>query len=118
MAERFWSGRPVFVTGATGLMGGWLVKRLLAEGADVVALVRDWVPRTMFAAEGLNEHVTVVEGRLEDQALLRRTLAEYAIKTVFHLAAQPLVGVAVVNPVGTLETNVMGTWNVLEAARQ
>jgi len=118
MSERFWSGRPVFVTGATGLMGGWLVKRLLAEGAEVVALVRDRVPRTMFMTEGMSERVTIVEGRLEDLPLLRRTLAEYAIRTVFHLAAQPLVGVAMVNPVGTLESNVMGTWNVLEAARQ
>jgi CDP-glucose 4,6-dehydratase len=99
-------------------MGGWLVKQLLAEEAEVVALVRDRVPRTMFASDGLSEQVTVVEGRLEDLALLRRTLAEYPIKTVFHLAAQPLVGVAVANPVGTLEANVMGTWNVLEAARQ
>src|SRR5215831_17069172 len=118
LMERFWSGRPVFVTGATGMMGGWLVKHLLAEGAQVVALVRERAPRTMFTAEGLSEQITAVEGCLEDRALLRRTLAEYAIKTVFHLAAQPLVSVAVVNPVGTLEANVMGTWNVLEAARQ
>ena len=118
MAERFWEKRPVFVTGATGLMGGWLVKRLLDEGAEVVALVRDKVPRSMFATEGMGKRVTVVEGSLEDGALLRRALSEYAVRTVFHLAAQPLVGVAVANPVGTLEANVMGTWNVLEAARQ
>jgi CDP-glucose 4,6-dehydratase len=118
MAERFWSGRRVFVTGATGLMGGWLVKRLLAEGADVVALVRDRVPRTMFMTEGLGDRVTIVQGCVEDLALLRRALSEYAINTVFHLAAQPLVGVAMANPVGTLEANVRGTWNVLETARQ
>jgi len=117
MTKRFWSGRPVFVSGATGLMGGWLVKQLLSEGADVVALVRDSVPRTMFTMEGLAARVTTVQGCLEDLALLRRTLSEYSIRTVFHLAAQPLVGVAKANPVGTLEANVMGTWNVLESAR-
>jgi CDP-glucose 4,6-dehydratase len=117
MAKRFWSGRPVFVSGATGLMGGWLVKHLLSEGADVVALVRDSVPRTIFATEGLAARVTTVQGCLEDLPLLRRTLSEYSIRTVFHLAAQPLVGVAKANPVGTLQANVMGTWNVLESAR-
>jgi CDP-glucose 4,6-dehydratase len=117
MAKRFWSGRPVFVTGATGLMGGWLVKHLLSEGADVVALVRDSVPRTIFATEGLAARVTTIQGCLEDLPLLRRALSEYSIRTVFHLAAQPLVGVAKANPVGTLQANVMGTWNVLESAR-
>jgi CDP-glucose 4,6-dehydratase len=117
MSNRFWKGRPVFVTGATGLMGGWLVKHLLSEGADVVALIRDSVPRTMFTTDGLASRVTSVQGCLEDLSLLRRTLSEYSIRTVFHLAAQPLVGVAKANPVGTLQANVMGTWNVLEAAR-
>lgn len=117
MAKGFWSGRPVFVSGATGLMGGWLVKRLLTEGADIVALVRDSVPRTIFATEGLAARVTTVQGCLEDLPLLRRTFSEYSIRTVFHLAAQPLVGVAKANPVGTLQANVMGTWNVLESAR-
>lgn len=115
--ERFWMDRPVFVTGGTGLMGGWLVKRLLEQGADVVALVRDRVPRTMFATEGLADKVTTVQGSIEDLPLLRRTFAEYSIRTVFHLAAQPLVGVAKLDPVGALQANVMGTWNVLEAAR-
>jgi len=116
--ETFWSGRAVFVTGATGLMGGWLVKRLIAGGADVVALVRDGHPKTMFATEGLKEKVTVVDGCLENLPLLRRTLLEYSVQTVFHLAAQPLVGVAKADPVSTLQVNIEGTWNVLEAARQ
>jgi|SRR5579871_3193369 len=114
----FWQERMVFVTGGTGLMGGWLIKALRLEGADVVALVRDNSPRSMLVREGILEQLTTVSGCLEDLPLLRRTLAEYSIDTVFHLAAQPLVGVAKVDPVGTLRANVMGTWNLLEACRQ
>src|SRR3954454_7924331 len=118
MQESFWRGRPVFVTGATGLMGGWLVKRLISEGAEVIALVRDRCPKTMFATEGLADKVIVVDGCLESHTLIRRTLLEYSVQTVFHLAAQPLVGVAKLDPMSTLQVNVQGTWNVLEAARQ
>lgn len=118
MSESFWRGRSVFVTGASGLMGGWLVKRLVEEGADVVALVRDGSPRSMLASERLTNRVAVVNGDLEDAPLLRRALCEYSVQTLFHLAAQPLVGVAKLDPVGTLRANVEGTWNVLEAARQ
>jgi CDP-glucose 4,6-dehydratase len=99
-------------------MGGWLVRRLVDEGADVVALVRDACPTGLLFSEQLYDRITVVRGCLEDLPLLRRSLAEYSIETVFHLAAQPLVGVAKKDPVGTLQANVLGSWNVLEAARQ
>ncbi|MEK7754165.1 MAG: NAD-dependent epimerase/dehydratase family protein, partial [Acidobacteriota bacterium] len=114
----FWQGRPVLVTGATGLIGGWLVKELLERGAEVVILLRDRTPNCLLAVEGLLQRLTVVEGCVRDQALLRRAMSEYSVDTVFHLAAQPLVGVAKLDPVGTLEVNVQGTWQVLEAARQ
>ena len=113
----FWEGRPVLVTGATGFMGGWLTRSLVERGADVVVLVRDRSPRSLLVREGWLSRVSVVSGAVEDRDLLRRTMAEYAVDTVFHLAAQPLVGVAKADPVGTLEVNVRGTWNVLEAAR-
>jgi len=113
----FWSGRPVFVTGGTGLLGGWLVKELAARGAEVVALVRDGSPRSMFFREGWDRRVATVVGDLGDRALLRRTICEYGVDTVFHLAAQALVGVAKADPLGTLEANVRGTWNLLDAAR-
>lgn len=113
----FWRSRSTLVTGATGLMGGWLTQRLADEGADIVALVRDSAPRSLAAQNGLLSRVSVVHGQLEDFALLRRTMAEYSVDTVFHLAAQPLVGVAKADPLGTLEANVRGSWNVLEAAR-
>ena len=98
-------------------MGGWVLRRLIAEGADVVALVRDGAPKSLAVEEGLISRVATVHGSLEDFSLLRRTISEYSVKTIFHLAAQPLVGVAKLDPLSTLETNIRGTWNVLEAAR-
>ena len=113
-----WRDRPPFITGATGLLGGWLVRDLVARGADVVCLVRDWPPHCEFVRTGLNERVTVVRGDVSDQALMERVLGEYEIATVFHLAAQTIVGVANRNPLSTFETNIKGTWTVLEAARR
>lgn len=117
MTNSFWHRRPVFVTGGTGLLGGWLVKDLVTHDAEVIALVRDRSPHNMLAREGVLGKLTVVHGALADFALLRRALCEYSVRTVFHLAAQPLVGVAKKDPMGTLEANVQGTWHVLEAAR-
>ena len=114
----FWRDRTVFVTGATGLLGSWLVRQLLAAGADVVVLVRDWVPRSEFVASGLVNDVRIVRGDVRDQEMLERALGEYEIATVMHLAAQTIVGVANRNPVSTLDTNIRGTWAVLEAARR
>ncbi|MCM3871761.1 MAG: GDP-mannose 4,6-dehydratase [Pyrinomonadaceae bacterium] len=114
----FWLDRQVFVTGATGLIGGWLVGRLLEAGADVVCLVRDWVPKSKLVRESLLEQVKVVRGDVVDQALLERTLGEYEIDTIIHLAAQTIVGIANRNPVSTFETNIAGTWAMLEACRR
>ena len=114
----FWQDRPVFVTGATGLVGGWLVKRLLDAGADVVCLVRDWVPDCEMMRSKDLERVKVVRGDIRDQAILERAMGEYEINTVIHLAAQTIVGIANRNPVGTFESNIQGTWCVLEAARR
>lgn len=98
-------------------MGSWLVKALLQQGAEVVALVRDQAPRSMLVREGMIQRIAVVNGDLESLPTMRRAIAEYQPHTVFHLAAQPLVQVAKLDPVGTLRANVMGTWNVLEACR-
>ena len=114
----FWRDRPVFVTGATGLLGGWLVKHLLAAGADVVCLVRDWVPRSELVATRLLDRVRVVRGDVRNQKTLERALGEYEIATVLHVAAQAVVGVANRNPVSTLDTNIRGTWALLEACRR
>ena len=115
---RFWRDRPTLVTGATGLVGSWLVRRLLALGADVVCLVRDWVPQSEFVRAGYEARVKVVRGDVTEQALLERTLGEFEIDTVLHLAAQTIVGIANRNPVSTFESNIAGTWAVLEACRR
>ena len=114
----FWRDRPTFVSGATGLLGGWLVKRLVEVGADVVCLVRDWVPQCELVRQGLTRQVKTVRGDICDQALLERILGEYEIDTVFHLAAQTIVGIANLNPLSTFETNIAGTWTLLEACRR
>jgi CDP-glucose 4,6-dehydratase len=114
----YWQDRPTLVTGATGLVGGWLVKRLRAAGADVVCVVRDHVPQSDFIRGGEVEHVKVVRGDVRDGALLERALGEYEIDTVFHLAAQTIVGIANRNPLSTFQTNIEGTWALLEACRR
>lgn len=116
--SEFWRDRSVLVTGATGLVGGWLVKRLLAAGADVTCLVRDWVPQAEIVRAGDITRCKVVRGDVCDQAALERTLGEYEIDQVFHLAAQTIVSIANRNPVSTFQTNIAGTWSVLEAARR
>lgn len=114
----FWRDRNVFVTGCTGLLGSCLTQMLCDVGAAVVGLVRDRVPDSIFWREGLNERVNIVHGCVEDLYLLERVLNEYEISTVFHLAAQTIVGIANRDPLSTFETNVRGTWMLLEACRR
>ena len=113
-----WQGRPTLVTGATGLVGAWLVRRLIEQRASVVCLVRDWVPESELVRGRLIESVKVVRGDIRDSALMERTLGEYEIDTVFHLAAQTIVSIANRSPISTLETNIQGTWVLLEACRR
>src|SRR6187401_904348 len=117
MADQSWSDRKVFVTGATGIVGSWLVKRLLDQGAHVVTLVRDWDPQTELVRSGDIERTSVVNGRLEDYDTLERAINEHEIQTVFHLGAQPIVSTALRNPLPTFEANVRGSYNLLEACR-
>lgn len=117
-ATVFWQNRSVLVTGATGLVGSWLVKRLHEEGASVICLVRDQVPESELVRSGLSQQLRVVRGDILDQPLLERVLGEYEVATVFHLAAQAIVTIANRNPAATLETNIAGTWRLLEACRR
>jgi len=118
MANNFWRDRSVLVTGATGLLGGWLTRNLLSHGASVVCLVRDWVPQCELVRKNQLEQVNVVRGDVTDQSVIERALGEYEVQTVFHLAAQTIVGIANRNPVSTFESNIQGTWNLLEACRR
>ena len=114
----FWQDRPVFITGATGLLGSWLVKRLDQLGADVVCLVRDWIPQSELVRSQGIEHLKIVRGDVQDERLLERVLGEYEIDTVFNLAAQTIVPIANRNPLSTFDTNIGGTWRMLEACRR
>ncbi len=114
----FWLDRPTFVTGATGLVGSWLVRRLVEAKADVICLVRDWVPNSEFVQTRLIEQVKVIRGDVRDRETLERVLGEYEIDTVIHMAAQTIVTIANRNPISTFESNIQGTWNLLEACRR
>lgn len=117
-AQTFWRDRPVLVTGGSGLVGTWLVRKLVEQGAQVVCVVRDWVPQSELIGTTLHERVILVRGDIGDQNLMERALGEYEIDTVIHLAAQTIVGIANRNPVSTFASNIEGTWSVLEACRR
>jgi len=105
----FWQDRPTFVTGATGLLGGWLLRQLLDLGVDVVCLVRDWVPQSELVRARLIKQVEIVRGDARDQALLKRIVGKYEIDTVFHLAAQTIISIASRNLDSTFGSNVQST---------
>jgi len=113
----FWKQRKVLVTGASGLIGSHLVADLLSKDADVVCLVRDYVPDSQFFQAGLDRKVSIVRGSLSEFSDTSRAINEYETDTVIHLGAQAIVGTANRDPVGTFEANIKGTWNVLEAVR-
>jgi CDP-glucose 4,6-dehydratase len=114
----FWKQRRVLVTGCTGLLGSWMTEELIARGAQVIGLVRDQIPQSrLWQTKSIDQLVTV-RGEIENLATLERILSEYEIDTVFHLAAQTIVGVANREPLGTFEANIKGTWNILEACRR
>lgn len=114
----YWDRKKVFVTGCTGLLGPWMTERLVQDGAELVALIRDRVSHSNFYLLGLDRKVSIVNGDVTDLALLERILNEYEIETVFHLAAQAIVLTANRSPVSTFESNIRGTWSILEASRR
>lgn len=118
LSDYFWQEKRVFITGCTGLLGSWLTAELVRQGASVVGLVRDQFPQSQLVRSGTIEQINVVHGNVCHYDLIERTLAEYEIDTIFHLAAQTIVGTANRSPLSTFETNVQGTWTVLEAARR
>lgn len=113
----YWRDKRVFVTGATGIVGSWLTEALVKQGAYIVALVHDWDPQSDLIRNGIIEQLHVVTGALEDYATLERAINEHEVDTVFHLGAQPIVTVANRSPLPTFETNIRGSYNLLEACR-
>ena len=118
MDDEFWKDRSVLLTGCTGLLGSWLTKSLVEKKANVVGLIRDLVPRSNLSMSGFNNKIITVRGQIEDYFLLERTINEYEIDTIFHLAAQTIVTIANRNPISTFKANIEGTWNILEACRR
>jgi CDP-glucose 4,6-dehydratase len=118
LENNFWKGKNVFITGCTGLLGSWLTKALVERGANVIGLIRDLVPKSNLNWSGFNKKITTIRGELEDYVLLERALNEYEIDSVYHLGAQTIVTIANRNPISTFETNIKGTWNLLEACRR
>lgn len=116
--NNFWHNRSVLVTGCTGFLGSWMTQELVDRGAKVIGLVRDWTPQSRLFQMGLEKRMVTVYGKVEDISVLERTINEYEVETVFHLAAQTIVGVANREPLSTFEANIKGTWNVLEACRR
>jgi CDP-glucose 4,6-dehydratase len=114
----YWKDKNVFVTGCTGLLGSHLCELLISQGANVVGLVRDYVPKSRLLADKLTEKMVVVKGNVENYSLLERAINEYEIDTVFHLAAQTIVDIANKNPLSTFDANIRGAWNLLEACRR
>lgn len=118
MVKNYWKNKNVFIAGATGFLGSWLTKYLLEENSNITALVRDWVPKSKLISDDSISKINIVRGNLEDYFLLERIINEYEIDTVFHIAAQTIVGIANSNPLSTFESNIKGTWNILEACRK
>ncbi len=116
-SKSFWASKKVLVTGATGLVGSWLVKWLVESGSNVVAFVADMDPATELLRSGQVEQVSVVNGRLEEYEDVARAINNHEVDTLFHLGAQPIVSVAHRSPRHTFEANIRGTWNVLDACR-
>ena len=114
----YWKEKSVFVTGATGFLGGWLTRELTEAGARVVTIERDYEPHSCFYSFGLDKKARIVKGDIINFLLMERIFNEYEVELCFHLAAQPLVPIANRSPLSTFESNMRGTWNILEAARR
>lgn len=117
MPAQHWKDKNVFVTGGTGLLGSWLTRALVELRANVTCLVRDSVPQSYLVSSGTVPRVNIVSGDLGDYFTVLRAINEYEIETVFHLGAQTIVGTASRSALSTFESNIKGTWNVLEGCR-
>lgn len=116
--DNFWVNKKIFVTGGTGLLGSWLIRQLIKEKARVLALVRDFDPSSELIRTGDYKNISIISGELQDFSLLERAIVSHEIEYVFHLGAQTLVGTAYKNPLETFDSNIRGTYNLLEACKR
>lgn len=117
MTKNFWKGQRVLVTGASGFVGGWLIKDLLDKGAQVIAFAREWNPQCEFISSQDYKHTAIVDGALEDYLTIERAIVQHDASVVIHLAAQAIVGLGQRAPLQTFESNIRGTYNLLDACR-
>jgi CDP-glucose 4,6-dehydratase len=115
--RQFWSGKSVLVTGVGGFVATHLAQHLADQGASVVGILRDSRGGKRMRLFQLLDKIDVVRGEIEDLGLMERAFNEYEVEYCFHLAAQAIVGIANRSPLSTFESNIRGTWTVMEAAR-
>ena len=113
----YWSDKRVLVTGASGMVGSWLTQWLVESGAHTVAFIADTDPQSELVRSGTINKVSVVNGRLENYDDIERAINNHEVDSIFHLGAQPIVGAADRAPRHTFESNIQGTWNLLDACR-
>jgi CDP-glucose 4,6-dehydratase len=115
--DSFWFGRKVLVTGATGLVGSWLVKKLNESGADVIVFARDFSPQSELVLSGAFKEIQRIHGDLTCFRTIERAVTESECEIILHLGAQAIVSTGKRSPLLTFEANIRGTYNLLEAAR-
>ncbi|MBU1974393.1 MAG: GDP-mannose 4,6-dehydratase [Nanoarchaeota archaeon] len=113
-----WKNKNVFISGADGFIGGWIAKILVEKGAKIVVIVRDQKKNSALDLHKIRNKITTISGNITNFDLMKRIFNEYEIEYCFHLAAQPIVGIANRSPMSTFETNIKGTWTILEAIRE
>ncbi len=112
-----WNNSKVLITGATGIVGSWLTKKLISLNSEIITFIRDWDPKSQLISSGDVLKTTVVNGKLENFDDIERAINQHEVDTVFHLGAQTIIGTAIRNPLATFEANIRGTYNLLEACR-
>lgn len=115
--DNFWALKNILITGGSGFLGSYIIEKLVPKEANIIAIVRDHLPKSRLFYKDLNEKITIVNGDISDYRLVERTLNEYEIGVVFHLAAQTIVQIANRAPISTFESNIKGSWNIFEASR-
>ena len=118
MDLRFYKGKKVLLTGHTGFKGSWMSVVLVNAGAEVIGYSScSKEEKRLFDICGVKDQITHIRGDVRDLDCLKEIFRIYQPEIVIHMAAQPIVRTSYQDPVGTYDTNVMGTVNILECVR-